>query len=349
MSPALLLAALGCAPPPTAEAPLPPRDHAGDLELPSDEADQLCGEFEALTVVGDIYVGPDAEDLSPLACVERAQGRLWIDANQRLVDLAGLDALAVVAGDLRLTDLPALESLDGLGALRRVGGKLELRSTRAVASLDALASLEHVGALTLNDAGQTQDLAGLDQLTAIEGDLRLRSLPALIHPGGLEGLTRVGGGLHVTANERLLDLQGLEALAAIDGALFISSNQRLKRLRGLGGLLTVGGEALVASNVALLDVSGLEALEAVGSLRILRNRKMASLRGLEPLRVIDADESEGLQVWKNALRDITPLFGLEYVGGDVSFYRNDRLPAGQIEGLIEAIGEENIEGDITAR
>ncbi len=79
---------------------------------------------------------------------------------------------------------------------------------------------------------------------------------------GLENITAINGELDISSNDSLQDLNGLHNIVSIGGDLFIDghSSQSLEDLSGLEGLLTVGGDLSIEDNSSLLSLHGLDNL-----------------------------------------------------------------------------------------
>lgn len=106
--------------------------------------------------------------LSKLQSVGR---HLWINSNQRLVSLEGLEGLESVGDWLQIALNERLVSLEGLENLKRVGGTLHIEGNAVLRTLDGLEGLEDVeGDITIKDNPQLpSDMA----MTFVE---RLRTL-----------------------------------------------------------------------------------------------------------------------------------------------------------------------------
>lgn len=88
---------------------------------------------------------------------------------------------------------------------------------------------------------------------------------------------------------------------------------------------------------------GLEGLQAIGGSLIVSRTGLVDLGGLENVRAVGYE----LELSSNEdLTDVTALHGVESVGGDLQIYMNTALPTASAEALRDAIGVENIAGEI---
>lgn len=76
-------------------------------------------------------------------------------------------------------------------------------------------------------------LAGLSQLTAVNGDLRIAENNQLLSLTGLENITSLNGNLLIFENSSLDDLSAISNLTSIRGFLTVGKNDALTNLFGL--------------------------------------------------------------------------------------------------------------------
>ena len=128
----------------------------------------------------------------------------------------------------------------------------------------------------------------------------------------------VGGDLTIYAGE---SLEGLSCLCEVEGDLSLEWGTEFESLAGLDLLSAVGGTLSIVGIDDLTTLDGLGALWEIG----------ADLN-------LDAN---------NRLSDATALYGLGTIGGDVMITDNLSLGDDAAQALIDAIGEENISGEVT--
>jgi hypothetical protein len=93
--------------------------------------------------------------------------------------------------------------------------------------------------------------------TAIPVNLTI-SGTEIISLAGLSQITTIDGDLVITSNTALTGLSGLNNLTAVTGRLEISSNPQLTSLAPLGNLNSIGGELRLTSNPQVPSLYGLE-------------------------------------------------------------------------------------------
>jgi hypothetical protein len=96
----------------------------------------------ASPVSGDVAVS-SPEELAAIAGVTSISGDLAIRETP-FVDLAGLESLVCIGGNLRIEGNPNLVGVEGLDALGTIAGTLEITSNGAFASLDGFADVEEI-------------------------------------------------------------------------------------------------------------------------------------------------------------------------------------------------------------
>ncbi|GAB5536272.1 MAG: hypothetical protein Rubg2KO_25210 [Rubricoccaceae bacterium] len=184
------------------------------------------------------------------------------------------------------------------------------------------------------------DLAGLSELTSVDGDVSIEDSPALASLAGLEALAAIGGNLEIGSvgvggNDALTTLDGLGGLTSVGGSVFIYDNLGLTTLDGLESLGAIGDGLFIGGNDALVTLDGLQGLTTVpGDLSvgvsIFRtdgtfdgdNPALASLEGLANLTSVGG----ALDIQRNiSLESLDGLASLQTVGGDLSITQNDAL------------------------
>ena len=159
-----------------------------------------------------------------------------------------------------------------------------------------------------------QNLSGLNAVTAIGGDVWIRSNFGLINPTGLENLSNIGGDVLIY-NNAIINLDGLDHLGSIGGELRISQNFNLQRIDGFGSLNSVGGDLVIIINDSLRSLHGFDSMQTLGgSLDIHYN---------------------------NVLRDLSGLSGLDSVSGNLSIYSNHSLSGCAVEFMCRYIADPN--------
>ena len=99
-----------------------------------------------------------------------------------------------------------------------------------------------IGALRIEEAvdGDIRSLAGLVQLTAVEGALQVFNNSALQTVDGLDNLSSVGAQLDLYRNARLTSISGLQNVTTVGGFLDISYSSYLPHVDALSKVASVG-------------------------------------------------------------------------------------------------------------
>ncbi|MEZ4454603.1 MAG: hypothetical protein R3B09_34445 [Nannocystaceae bacterium] len=350
-------------------------DDDGMIDVLVDSPEELAGLAGCTDVFGSLRIRDDAiVDLSPLASLRRVHGAFDLHGDSdwsghpvgvlslaglqsleyvrdiritatRLTDLAGLEGLTEIPGDVEISQHWQLESLEALRNLRTVGGALEIHECPALADLDGLRGLEAVGVRLFLGELPISSLHGLEALTEIGspgGESRL----TLYYLGELTALDALAGvewrpehevwiagapitdlqlfagvealtSLDLTDNWKLTGLAGLESLGVVHDALTLCRNNDLESLDALVGLHSVGSLSIESS--AITDLGPLPSLTGIDALRLTRNPALASLSRLVGVTSIGALALE----FNPALTGLPELAALAQVDGDLELRSND--------------------------
>lgn len=176
----------------------------------------------------------------------------------------------------------------------QIEGDVEIGMFGISSDVDNLEPLNQIttieGNLRIDSNDNLSNLNGLDSLNTIGGTLNIAYNNALVDLSGLGAITDIGGDLRLQFNADLIDLNGLNNLKTIGEDFSFSNNNALNSLNGLQQLNSIGGELRLFSNNVLTDLSGLEGLDSVeGNFIIQFNPAIASLNGLNNMNTIDGN------------------------------------------------------------
>ena len=176
-------------------------------------------------------------------------------------------------------------------------GDVVLRTREEIEAFRAAGITEVTGSVRIGnpDASPTAlvDVAGLERLTTVGGQLEILGNPQLRDLSGLAGI-RSSAGLTLFRNTALRDLRGLEGLSPqVGGSLAIQNNAALENVDGLCGLASGFNFLVVLDNPALRSLGGLSGVTAVGELIVERNDALAGLEGLDGIAVITSQARVG--------------------------------------------------------
>ncbi len=106
-----------------------------------------------------------------------------------------------------------------------------------------------------NTDTEIQSLAGLDQITTIDGGLSIANNNQLVDLSGLENLQSLAGNLLIFDNENLQSIEALVNLQTIRGVLSIGKNDALTSLNGLDNIILGITDLRIFANPMLSECS----------------------------------------------------------------------------------------------
>lgn len=203
-------------------------------------------------------------------------------------DPASVECVTKVLGDLVIGPSVGVVDLQMLAELREVGGTLYIVGNLGLTSLEGLEQLEQVGWLHVRRNGALLDLHGPANLAAVErisviNNDKLTSLVGL--PDGLSPAK-----LDIAGNDILADLDGLPVLDAPIGglpvAIQVEDHQSLINVAGLASCCSAQPVIIdLARNAALADLDGLEPFQRFDTLRLIDNRALHDLAGIDATEI----------------------------------------------------------------
>jgi hypothetical protein len=267
-----------------------------------------------------------------------ATGALTLDG-LGIASLRGLDSLVTVGGDLTLRDLPGLTDMNGGSSLDFVDGTFLVEGTpdHDFTGLDSIRRVRR--ALVVRDSEAS--LVGLDSLGTIGGSLFLDGVPRISSLDGLSGLSEIGGHLRIYDAPSLNSLSGPSNLRNISGSLWLLRTN-VASISGLTGLIAVGGLHL-DTNPYLTSTAGLPPVIELSELVLHWNADLVELTHLDTVRTVAGPLTISGHA---ALDQVGPLFGIQFVEGDVTIVNNVALSADDAQALVDEIGAENITGAV---
>ena len=330
----------------------------GNLGFPVSSLRDISALSSLRGVDGTLFIwDTDLVELSPLANLA-SLGALDLDA-LRVQDLSmftwvqELDYLYIFTNDV-----PDLTGFSGLRSVRDLG-----LGSAGPMSIEGLGGLTHAEELTLTALPGVTDatvLAGAgpiatlfistDGLHTLDGlnmapvgeKLTVDNTTSLESLRGIEAL-EIGGQMNVYSNEDLTSLQGFDGLVETY-TLLVNSNPKLRDLTGLGAL-EVASTLWVYDNDTLTSLSGAGSLREVDNFAVYGNPSLESVDGLEGLRIVNGS----LSITSNeVLESVQALHGLEWVQ-DLTIVGNPNLSTAETDALLDAIGLENIYGELDVR
>ncbi len=312
----------------------------GGLELTDNQTlRSLQGLANVGSIDGDVVISgsPALTNLVGLGAVETMGAVTLSDLG--LVNLRGLESLVTVEGDLTLFGLPGLVDMSGAGALDFIDGNFVVEQTGAhdFGGLEAIRRVRQ--ALIVRDSDASLD--GLDRLATVGGSVILDRVERLSSLNGLSGVVEIGGHLRIDDAPTLNSLNGPSNLRNINGSLWLTKTN-VGALTGLTGLIAVGGLHL-DTNPELTSTAGLPPVINYSEVVLHWNASLVDLTHLDTVRTVEGPLTISGHV---SLASIDALYGVEAVAGDVTLVNNVALSSDQANGLVDAIGRDNIGGAV---
>jgi hypothetical protein len=258
-------------------------------------------------ILGCDFEARDQHAVSQLAECRQARADLQLQAAD-IYDLTALSRLQTVSGQLSIGPLSGegvLPSLDGLDQLRSVGA-LSVQNLPELDDLQGLGMLERAGNIDIRACSGLQDLLGLDTLREVRGRLRLANNAALASLSGLPALRELDE-LVIDGNASLTSLRGAPSQVTRLTALTVEHNRRLKTLDGADALASARN-LFVSDNAQLVRLGRFPRLRSLDLLEVADNPKLTELGEFPALA--------GSEVLELILRNnarLLKLTGLEHV------------------------------------
>jgi hypothetical protein len=265
----------------------------------------FCARDACATIDGSLTIDASLDTSEDISCIVSVTGDLVIEGwGAEALDLPVLDE---VGGDLVIRS-NYFDRLAAFPSLRRVGGSMTISETNAelTGRFQALTSVRALEVLVLGGAANFPVLETAERVEILGSDLAAVDLPAL----------RRVGVLSLAWADGMTVLGDIGALETVDEIFF----EGLSSLESLGGLVVppdVPTRVALTEHPVLSDITALAGLRRVGTL-LLRNNF--------------------------GLADVTPLYGIESLSGDLIIEDNTALGTAGAEALRDAIGVENIAG-----
>jgi hypothetical protein len=299
------------------------------------------------TVAGNIVVYDNEHlttiDLPLLESLgsQPSEVRMWrgllLEANP-VLGMVDAPALRLVADHLWLADNAALTRFD-LPLLSRVEGALAVRATQ-ISTIDGFANLRFIGgALALYDNPALSGVSGLTQLVSVSAELLLSNNAAFASMS-LPALRTVGGSVGVANLDALTELE-LPALTTVGRNLTLV-NTSLEDLGGLAAIETVAGDLALTDNDDLASAS-LPALEQLGGSFLVADDPALTGMAFDQLTYVGND----LEVRDNTGLATLTFASLAEIAGGLTITDNTELPTCTAEELRDAIGTDQIGGEIS--
>ncbi len=240
------------------------------------EIDNFSSNYPNCTEIeGDLIIrGNDITNLNGLISLTSVKGAVGIYDTDSLTTFNGLNNITSINGELMITANRSLENFYGLNNLTSIGGNLEIIMNDKLISINSLSNVSEIGfgiIIELNKG--LKSLIGLHKITSISW-LWIKSNIEITDLIGLDNLSSIEGHLKITGNWKLTTLNGLNNLKTINGTLWIQNNKTLVNLSDLNELSSIGGELFIYKNESLKTLEGLKA--SINYLTISHNSQLST-------------------------------------------------------------------------
>ncbi|MCU0370238.1 MAG: T9SS type A sorting domain-containing protein [Bacteroidales bacterium] len=242
-------------------------------------------------------------------------GGLYIDNNRSLANLAGLETLTLIDGNLDIQNNENLVSLAGIDNLGEGSiDNLIIQNNSSLSKCSILGLCNYLsnpnGTVSVynnaegcNDPPQIAAGCGIPMTclpygnyyffnqndidefqadypdcTDLQGDVIISGID-ILNLNGLSTIQSIGGNLNITENNVLSNLNGLDSISFIGGDLQVSDNDSLPDMSGMGGLSFVGGNIFIGYNYSLSSIAGFDNLTSVNEGLSIYTNSITSLSG----------------------------------------------------------------------
>lgn len=176
-------------------------------------------------VVLDGSAGDERERLAGVGIID---GNLVVHRTTD-ADLAMLECVREITGDLIVFDNDALVDVAGLTWIEEIGGSIVIADNDALAQFDGLRVLASAAQLSIVDNGALTRVSGFDSVSVVDGALQLRDNAALAFIDGLLNVQVVGDAVGINHNPALCSSQ-----TVVFDAGLLNGSSRLAPTAALG-------------------------------------------------------------------------------------------------------------------
>lgn len=210
---------------------------------------------------------------------------LYIERNENLTSLSGLNNIYCIPGDLFIIENYSLVNLSGLESLNSVDTWFVLIDNANLSSLSGLENMNSVNDFHIGNNNSLINLSGLNALSIITEGLIIIGNDSLNSLSGLEGLISISYSLTIEDNSSLINnLNGLNNLSTVGKDLVIRNNYLLQSLIGINNLDAVGRDLRIINCNSLVDLHGLGNIKSIGgAMNIDQNNALLSLSGIDSI------------------------------------------------------------------
>jgi hypothetical protein len=249
----------------------------------------------------EIQEMPRLKSLNGFNNVKVITGNLFLNNNDSLTNLVGLDSLISVGNNFIVRNHTRLTNLNGLDTLSSIMGRLEIEGNDSLLNLQGLNQLEYIGDdFKILDNPSLLSCAGVDKLQKIEGALEISNNDTLFTFSGFQMLDSIIGNLEVEGNLNLDNINGFNALTYA-GLVKVNDNDSLRSIDAFGNLLVIENTLNINNNPFLESLRGLNKIDEnrVNIVTIKNNERLSECQTSAICAIIDGFPAK-MQVETNA-------------------------------------------------
>ena len=231
------------------------------------------------------------QNLDGLVELKKVTLGMFITYNKVLTSIVGVSRAAVGSG-LLILECDALTIIPVFTQISSFKGVLQVTECDALTSVAGFAGVTSLKSLVITRNKSLTSLAPFSTLTGSIGTnnigsdhLAIGECPLLTDLTGLDNITAVGGQLAIDNNISLTNINALSKISTVVATVFITRNKVLQNVNGLSGLTSIGASLDISDNTALTSVTGLSNLTSLGgayaTLFVISNPALTSLQGLQ--------------------------------------------------------------------
>ncbi len=265
-------------------------------------------------ITGDLIIGDDVQDISKINKIKRIDGSLVVQ-NTEITSIVNFQGIDFINGDLYIEHNDNLEAIEGLNQLTNVGGDLVI-STRngGLKTISGFEKLERIGGnFTVSRNEDLTSFTGFSSLVNAEGWFTISDNERLPSIPDFNALKLIGNNLTIENNSSLDEINGFTQLESIKRSFNVRNNSNLVTLAGFGqldsvvfiieftglslssipefnNLISVGG-AIDIGPTDISEINSFNHLEVVGDinpnlgyLTFNSNKRLQSILGFNNLR-----------------------------------------------------------------
>jgi hypothetical protein len=219
--------------------------------------------FPELREVGTLWIDGHSAlaTIDGFANLEYVVEELHLEDLPVLTSIAGLGTVTTVGSSLEIWDCDGLVDLAGLDNLAVLPGVL-IGENDGLLSLAGVEQATSAGSINLLNNAALANIDALANLGTITDDVRIVGNPELASLAGLVALDEIGGDFELVDNDALIEMGEPEFPMTVGGQVHVCGNGSLTDLPSM--LMATVGDVSVIHNPSLANATALEFVSALG-------------------------------------------------------------------------------------